>query len=156
MAPRHSGLTWTPVLPSGRRSIGLSVSATVGAVTVDDLLEQARARLDRLEPEEAQEAMDRGAVLIDIRSESQRASDGVVPGARFVPRNVLEWRLDPASEYRDPELARADSQVIVMCNEGYQSSLAAATLHQLGIARATDMDGGFQAWRAAGHPVEAR
>jgi rhodanese-related sulfurtransferase len=124
-------------------------------VTVDDLLAAARARLDRLDPEEARAALDDGAVLIDIRADSQRAEDGVVPEARFVPRNVLEWRLDPASDHRDPELADPDSQVILMCNEGYQSSLAASTLHELGITRATDLDGGFQAWRAAGLPVKA-
>jgi rhodanese-related sulfurtransferase len=124
-------------------------------VTVDDLLAAARARLERLGPEQARAALGDGAVLIDIRADSQRAQDGVVPGARFVPRNVLEWRLDPASDHRDPELADPDSQVILMCNEGYQSSLAAATLHELGITRATDLDGGFQAWRAAGLPVKA-
>jgi rhodanese-related sulfurtransferase len=123
-------------------------------VTVDDLLAAARARLERLDPDGAREALESGAVLIDIRAESQRASDGVVPGARFVPRNVLEWRLDSESEHRDPGLADPESQVIVMCNEGYQSSLAAANLQELGIRRATDLDGGFQAWRAAGHPVE--
>src|SRR3954454_808424 len=106
-------------------------------------------------PDEARAALEQGAVLIDIRADGQRAEDGVVPGARFVPRNVLEWRLDPASPPRDPELADPDSHVILMCNEGYQSSLAAATLHELGIARATDLDGGFQAWRAAGLPVKA-
>jgi rhodanese-related sulfurtransferase len=123
-------------------------------VTVDDLLERARARLARLGPSEAHAAMERGAVLIDIRAESQRASDGVVPGSQFVPRNVLEWRLDPESEHRDPALADSDAHLILMCNEGYQSSLAAATLQELGIRRATDLDGGFQGWRAAGHPVE--
>ena len=97
--------------------------------------------------------MERGALLIDIRAESQRAKDGVVPGAHFVPRNVLEWRLDPACEHRDPELAQPGTHVIVMCNEGYQSSLAAATLQRLGVS-ATDVDGGFQAWRAAGLPVK--
>ena len=95
-----------------------------------------------------------GALLIDIRSESQRAEDGVVPGSLFVARNVLEWRCDPTSEHRDPRIDGRDRQLIVMCNEGYQSSLAAATLHELGLTRTTDLDGGFQAWRAAGMPVE--
>jgi rhodanese-related sulfurtransferase len=122
-------------------------------VTVDDLLAEARARLDRVDPDEARAAMDDGALLIDIRVDSQREADGVVPGAHFVPRNVLEWRLDPASDHRNPELAKPDARVIVMCNEGWQSSLAAATLQELGISRATDLDGGFQAWRAAGLPV---
>jgi rhodanese-related sulfurtransferase len=126
----------------------------LGPVNVEELLAQARSRLERLGPEEARAAVENGALLIDIRADSQRERDGVVPGARFVPRNVLEWRLDPASDYREPDLARPEAHVIVMCNEGYQSSLAAATLQQLGIERATDLDGGFQAWRAAGLPVE--
>jgi rhodanese-related sulfurtransferase len=79
----------------------------------------------------------------------------VIPGARFVPRNVLEWRLDPASGHSDPELrASLDRHIILVCDEGYQSSLAAATLQDLGFARATDLVGGFQAWRAAGLPIE--
>src|SRR3954451_5582862 len=153
IAPRQSGLTLTPVRPSGRSSIAGDVSFQ--RVSVDDLLAEARAKLERLSPDEAREAVERdGALLIDIRADSQRAADGVVPAAHFVPRNVLEWRLDPASQHRTPELADPDAHVIVMCDEGYQSSLAAATLRQLGIRRATDLDGGFQAWRAAGHPVE--
>jgi rhodanese-related sulfurtransferase len=91
---------------------------------------------------------------VDIRSDRQRAADGVIPGARFVPRNVLEWRLDPESADRDPELARPDARVMLICDEGYQSSLAAATLRRFGLADATDVVGGFQAWRAAGLPVE--
>jgi len=124
-------------------------------VSVDDLLAAARRRLERLEPEAALAAVEDGAaVLVDIRSDSQRAAEGVVPVATFVARNVLEWRLDPASEWRDPELADGGRRVIVMCNEGYQSSLVAATLQELGHADATDLAGGFQAWRAAGLPVE--
>jgi rhodanese-related sulfurtransferase len=125
-------------------------------VTVHDLLERARSRLDRLDPAEAARAVqDDGAVLVDVRSESQRAADGVIPGARWHPRNVLEWRVDPASGHADPELS-GDFQrrLVVVCNEGYQSSLAAATLQELGFARATDLVGGFQAWRAAGRPVD--
>ena len=122
--------------------------------TVDELLTRARARLERLEPREAQAARENGALLIDIRSDSQRAADGVVPGAAFVPRNVLEWRLDPASPHREPELARPDRRIVLMCDEGYQSSLAAATLQELGLPRATDLAGGFQAWRDAGLPVD--
>ena len=121
--------------------------------TINDLLAAARARLQRVRPADALDAVRRGAVLVDIRSESQRADDGVVPGASFVPRNVLEWRLDPASEHRDRELARRDRQVILMCTEGHQSSLAAATIRRLGVD-ATDMIGGFRAWRGAGLPVE--
>jgi rhodanese-related sulfurtransferase len=122
--------------------------------TIDQLLAEARSRLTRLDPDEAQAAVRDGALLIDIRSESQRAADGVVPGAIFVARNVLEWRCDPSSEHRDPRIDGRERQLIVMCNEGYQSSLAAATLHELGLTRTTDLAGGFQAWRAAGLPVE--
>ena len=94
-----------------------------------------------------------GAVLVDIRSEVERYRDGVIPGARFHPRNVLEWRLDPASGHGDPELCDdLDRRVILVCNEGYQSSLAAATLQDLGFRHATDLAGGFQAWRAAALP----
>jgi rhodanese-related sulfurtransferase len=122
--------------------------------TVEQMLDEARRRLRRLTPAEAFQASADGAVLIDIRSESQRARDGSIPGARFVPRNVLEWRLDPSSASRDEELARPDALIVVICDEGYQSSLAAATLQELGLSRATDLQGGFQAWRSAGLPVE--
>jgi rhodanese-related sulfurtransferase len=122
--------------------------------TIDDLLEEARRRLTRLDPRAASEALSEGALLIDIRAESQRAADGVVPGSVFVARNVLEWRCDPSSEHRDPSIDGRERQLILMCNEGYQSSLAAATLHELGLTRTTDLDGGFQAWRAAGLPVQ--
>jgi rhodanese-related sulfurtransferase len=122
-------------------------------VTVEELLARARARLERLDPQAASQAIASGdALLIDIRAESQRAADGVVPGARFIPRNVLEWRCDPASEWHDDEIA-AGLRIILMCDEGYQSSLAAATLRDLGVD-ATDLAGGFQAWRAAGLPTE--
>jgi rhodanese-related sulfurtransferase len=121
---------------------------------VDQLLAEARAKLDRLDPPEASDAASAGdALIVDIRADSQRAADGVVPGAVFIPRNVLEWRADPASEFRDERLTDG-RRLIVMCNEGYQSSLAAATLQELGSEDATDLDGGFQAWRRAGLPVD--
>ena len=120
---------------------------------VDDLLADARSRLERLGPKQARNAVASGAILIDIRSDSQRAADGEVPGAVHVQRNVLEWRLDPESEHRDPRLARPEATIVLMCDAGYQSSLAAATLQNLGLPKATDLDGGFQAWRAAGLPV---
>lgn len=121
--------------------------------TIDDLLEAARARLDRLDPQDAAEAVERGALLVDIRSEVQRGRDGVVPGATCHPRNVLEWRLDPESGHADPDVGGLDRQVVLMCDGGYQSSLAAATLQDLGFEHATDLAGGFQAWREAGLPV---
>jgi rhodanese-related sulfurtransferase len=122
------------------------------AETVEQLLDEARRELVRLSPREALDAVRLGAIMVDIRSDSQRASDGLIPDARFVARNVLEWRLDPASEHRDPELGRRDRLVIVICNEGYQSSLAAANLRRLGLD-ATDVVGGFQAWCQCGQPV---
>jgi rhodanese-related sulfurtransferase len=122
--------------------------------TIDELLEDARTRLERVGPQEASDAVAAGALLIDIRSDHQREADGVVPGAIYFPRNVLEWRCDPTSDGYDPRVDSFDRQVIVMCNEGYASSLAAVTLQELGFANATDLDGGFQAWRAAGLPVE--
>ena len=124
--------------------------------TIEELLKDARARLERVGPAEAAAAVrDDGALIVDIRSELQRERDGVIPGALFHPRNVLEWRADPASDHHDPQLsADLERRVIVVCHEGYQSSLAAATLQDLGFARATDLDGGFVAWRAAGLPVE--
>ena len=122
--------------------------------TIDELLAEARAGLARLDPHEALDAVRDGALLLDIRSESQREADGVVPGAIWFSRNVLEWRCDPSCDARDERVGGLDRQVIVMCDEGYQSSLAAATLQQLGFARATDLAGGFQAWRAGGLPVD--
>ena len=122
--------------------------------TVDELLADARAKLDRLDPREAQAAVESGeALIVDIRADSQRAADGVVPGAAFIPRNVIEWRVDPATDYRDERLT-SGKRVVVMCNEGYQSSLVAATLQELGLVGATDLAGGFQAWRGAELPVE--
>jgi rhodanese-related sulfurtransferase len=131
------------------------VTAAVRTLTtVEELLAAARTRLQRVTAEQAHVAMAEGALLVDIRSDSQRACDGLITGARVVARNVLEWRLDPACPHRDPELARPDARVMLLCNEGYQSSLAAATLQLFGLEAATDVIGGFQAWLAAGLPVE--
>jgi rhodanese-related sulfurtransferase len=121
--------------------------------TAEQLLDEARKRLERLTPERAQAASRGGALLIDIRSEPQRERDGVIPGSRFIARNVLEWRCDSASPWHDPAVTDARARVILICNEGYQSSLAAATLQQLGLVNAADVIGGFQAWKAAGLPV---
>ena len=123
-------------------------------VTVEDLLAEARSGLDRLDPLAAAAAVEAGGVLVDIRSELQREHDGVVPAAVFFPRNVLEWRCDPASPARDARVCDPAMQLILMCDEGYQSSLAAANLKRLGFDRATDLAGGFQAWRDAGLPVD--
>jgi rhodanese-related sulfurtransferase len=125
-------------------------------MTIGELLDDARRQLERVDPLAALNATRSGATLIDIRSESQIAADGSIPGALVIPRNVLEWRLDPDNAARDPRAPGLNDHVILICNEGYQSSLAAATLQQLGFPRATDLDGGFQAWRAAGLPVSQR
>jgi rhodanese-related sulfurtransferase len=122
-------------------------------ITVEQLLEAARRGLQRLSPDEAHQAARAGAALVDIRSDTQRLEDGEIPCATRIPRNVLEWRLDPACPHRDPQLARRDQVVIVLCDEGYQSSLAAATLRRFGLD-AADVIGGFQAWRAGGLPIE--
>ena len=122
---------------------------------IDDLLSRARAGIDRFEPVEAQEEMRSGAVLVDIRSESQIARDGTVPGAIVVARNVLEWRCAPDGEHRDPRVSDPEVRLIVMCDAGYQSSLATASLRELGLHRAADLAGGFQAWRQAGLPISA-
>lgn len=121
-------------------------------MNIEQMLAEARAELTRLSPSETRAAQEAGALVVDIRPIEQRGRDGEIPGARVIARNVLEWRLDPASEFRDPEVASSDRPVVVVCNEGYQSSLAAATLRRLGVD-ATDMVGGFQAWREGGLPV---
>ncbi|MFN2518183.1 MAG: rhodanese-like domain-containing protein [Jatrophihabitantaceae bacterium] len=120
---------------------------------IDDVLSEARGRLVRLRPHEAYRAQQAGAVLVDIRPQASREAEGRLPGALVVERTVLEWRLDPASEARLP-FASYDLHVVVVCNEGYSSSLAAASLQDIGIHRATDLDGGFRAWRLAGLPAE--
>lgn len=123
-------------------------------VGIDELLERVRVGYERIEPEEAYEAARSGeALLVDIRYAALRERDGLIPGALVIERNELEWRLDPQGSHRVPEATGHDVRVVVICNEGYASSLAAASLHQLGLARATDLVGGFQAWRAAGLPV---
>ena len=122
--------------------------------TIGAMLEAARERIDRLGPAEAQAAQERGALLIDTRAGETRAGLGVIPGAVHVPLSVLFWRLDPSSESHDPRLSDRDRQVILFCSHGYSSSLAAATLRDLGFTKAADIDGGFEAWAAAGLPVE--
>jgi rhodanese-related sulfurtransferase len=122
--------------------------------TIDELLAEARERLERVDPQAAQAAVARGALLVDIRSSDQRCADGVIPGTPWFPRNVLEWRLDPESGVTAAGFGDLDTEIVLFCDAGYASSLAAVTLQEIGFARATDLDGGFQAWRAAGLPVE--
>jgi rhodanese-related sulfurtransferase/mannose-6-phosphate isomerase-like protein (cupin superfamily) len=119
------------------------------AMSIEQVLSAARSRLRRLSPQEVYEAVaKKAAILVDIRPESQRASEGSIPGALVVERNVLEWRFDPASSSRLPVATGHDIQIILFCSEGYTSSLAAAALQDLGLWRATDMVGGFHAWRS--------
>ncbi len=127
--------------------------APAGSRGIDEILAEARATLRRVGPARAHTAQREGAVLVDIRPAAQRAEHGEIPQALVVERNVLEWRFDPRSSARLPIAEHYDLEVIVVCQEGYTSSLAAASLQQLGLAKATDLDGGFAAWRAAGLPV---
>ena len=122
--------------------------------TIQDVLDSARGRLVRLTPAQAQNAWGAGAVVVDIRPAAQRAVEGELPGALVIERNVLEWRFDPTSDAR-LAIAAYDLQVIVLCQEGYTSSLAAASLQDLGIERATDVIGGYAAWRDAGLALTA-
>jgi rhodanese-related sulfurtransferase len=118
------------------------------------LLAASRARIDRFEPAEVPAAAAAGAVLVDIRADQQRRTGGVVPGSIWYPRNCLEWRCAPGTEHLDPAVARANGFVLLICQHGYQTSLAAAVLRDLGVSRASDVIGGFEGWCAAGMPVE--
>lgn len=124
-----------------------------GRATIAGLLEAARARVERLEPRAAAAALDGGALLVDTRCAELRREAGVIPGSVHIPLSVLFWRLDPSSESADPGLADPDRRVVLICAHGYSSSLAAATLLDLGYAQATDVIGGFEAWAASGLPV---
>lgn len=121
--------------------------------SIDQVLAEARTRLHRVDPRQADAEVRTGALLVDIRPQAQRAAEGEVPGALLVERNVLEWRFDPTSDSRLPQARDHDVRVIIMCSEGYTSSLAAAALQDLGLVNATDLDGGFQAWARAGLPT---
>ena len=121
-------------------------SADRGTRSIDEILAAARTRLDRVEPENLETERIAGAVIVDIRPIEQRTRDGQLPGAIVIDRNVLEWRLDPACEHHIADVADYDTRLVIVCNEGYQSSLAAALLHDVGLRRATDLVGGFQAW----------
>ena len=121
--------------------------------SIKELLAAARARLDRPDPRRAATMVEQGAYLVDTRPEWQRAQEGELPGALVIERNHLEWRLDPTSDARIPQAVDHDVTWIVLCSEGYSSSLAAASLQDLGLRNATDLDGGYRAWKAAGLPV---
>ena len=123
--------------------------------TIDDLLSEARARLERLEPEEALEAQRDGALIVDTRSDDERRRTGIIPDSLHVPLSVLPWRLDPATDptFRNPHVSGLDAHVVLVCAHGYSTSLAAAMLQDLGFTRATDLVGGFTAWHEQGLPV---
>jgi rhodanese-related sulfurtransferase len=139
-------------LVSGSASTGIISDGPRGR-GIDVILEEARARLSRLDADQTRLAAAEGAVLVDIRPAAQRAAEGEIPGALVVERNVLEWRFDPRSDARLDIAGSYDLPVVVVCSEGYTSSLAAAALQDLGLHLATDLIGGFRAWKAAGHPV---
>jgi rhodanese-related sulfurtransferase len=128
-------------------------SVPPGARTIDELLAQVRARIGRIHPTDVAARTAAGALLVDTRPWEQRLRDGAVPGAVVVDRNVLEWRLDPASPDRLPQVTGYDLEVVVLCSEGYSSSLVVDTLRTLGLTRAVDVIGGFVAWAAAGLPT---
>jgi rhodanese-related sulfurtransferase len=116
--------------------------------SADELVEEARTHIDRVGPEELDAVASSGGLIVDIRPVAQRADEGALPGALVIERNVLEWRLDPHGQHRLPDVTGADQQVVVVCSEGYASSLAAASLRALGFRRAGDLEGGFKAWLA--------
>jgi len=131
----------------------LVVAVRANRRTLDELLEAARTRIERLEPVDALAATEQDALLIDIRADVDRERDGIVPGSLHIPRTVLEWRLDPESSWRNPHVGGLDQQIVLICDHGCSSVLAAATLVELGFARAGDVVGGFAAWREAGLPT---
>jgi rhodanese-related sulfurtransferase len=123
--------------------------------TIDRVLETARSRYERVTPEQAAAEHAAGALLVDVRTSEQRSRLGDIPGATVIDRTVLEWRLDPTSADRIAEATDHDVRIILICAQGYSSSLAAASLHDLGLVNATDVIGGATAWKAAGLPVTA-
>lgn len=140
--------TVSPLIPQQR----LAPSGP-GRSSIAQLLAHARSRFVRLAPREADRAVRLGALLVDIRAESQRRRDGEIPDALVIDRTVFEWRLDPLSPSRIEPAVDRRAQVVVICDQGFSSSLAAATLLDMGFARATDVIGGVEAWRAAGLPL---
>ncbi len=124
--------------------------------TIAEVLEAARARITRYSPEAALAAARDGAVIVDTRSSGDVDREGRIPGSVYIHRNVLEWRCDPSSGHSDPRVSDRDMPLIIVCNDGYSSSLAAASLVELGFSRAGDLEGGFRAWAKAGLPVERK
>lgn len=123
-------------------------------MTIEQLLEEARQGLERATPSETVVALAEGALVIDVRCPDRRLATGMIPGSIAIGRSVLEWRCDPASGSRDDRVARPGDRVIVVCDQGYSSSLAAASLRRLGFQRVGDLIGGMEAWLEEGFPVE--
>jgi rhodanese-related sulfurtransferase len=132
---------------------GKATRAEASSSNVEQLVERARATYSRVRAYEAAALGADGGLLVDTRPAAQRAEFGEIPGALVIERNVLEWRLDPTSPHRHPALTGSDQHVVVICQAGYASSLAAASLRQLGLTNATDLIGGFEAWARAGLPI---
>jgi rhodanese-related sulfurtransferase len=122
--------------------------------TIEERLRRVQSRISRFEPEEALEASRRGALLVDLRSVDERERHGVIPGSIHIPRSVLEWRLDPDYEHRNPAVADLERELILFCADGFSSSLAVASARDLGFRRVGDLVGGFTGWQAAGLPVQ--
>jgi rhodanese-related sulfurtransferase len=133
---------------AGIRPRSVDPGDSPGALTINELLLESRIGLERVHPSDLEREMASGALVVDTRPVDQRDRDGDLPGAVVIDRNVLEWRLDPSSAHRLPIADDHDLRIVVVCNEGYSSSLAAHTLQRLGLTRATDLIGGFQAWAA--------
>ncbi len=136
------------------RATGATLGRDAMPPTIGEVLERARRKLVRVEPRQAAAELANGALLVDTRTETQRAKQGEIPGALVIDRTVLEWRLDPTSPSRIEQATDHQIRVIVVCAEGFSSSLAAASLQDIGLVNATDVIGGFFAWKAAGLPVK--
>jgi rhodanese-related sulfurtransferase len=150
-APAPSAGTATGVRPDPDDDAG--PASRDGDAAIDQLLDEVRAGIEpRARPGELADVVARGGLVVDTRPYELRSRDGEMPGALIVDRNKLEWRLDPSCPWRLPEVTGSDQPIVVVCDEGYASSLAAATLRRLGLRHATDLAGGFQAWRHAGSP----
>jgi rhodanese-related sulfurtransferase len=146
----HSGTSDSGTSDSGTSDSGTSDDAV--SPTTDDLLDRARQKISRVTPADLETVTASGGLIIDIRPSEQRRSEGELDGAIVLERNVLEWRLDPTGSHRIPEVRDHDQEIVVVCSAGYASSLAAASLVDLGFTRAADLDGGYQAWAAwSGH-----
>ncbi len=122
-------------------------------ITIDELLQQAREQIRRLTPQQAADAQSTGAIIVDTRDSADRAAEGIIPGSVLVTRNTLEWRADPSAGAPDPRLSNLETDLLIVCNDGYSSSLAADSLRQLGHPTAGDIVGGYRAWKAAGLPT---